>query len=349
MPDEPLDVKPSDEVAPADPSPAPDVKPAADPKPAAEEAPSSLPDDKRTLADVVKETAAASESSPETPEEKPADEVVDATAPDDKPAEAKTDEKPTEPKPAEVDDSKLPFNKHPRFQELIKERNTLREESARLKPEAERAQAIEKFCRQHSITTSEFANVMELTAMVHVDPPKALERLKTFVEELEVSLGGKLPKELQDEVDAGTLSEARAKELVKARLASKGLNHQVKQTEAQAAQERQTVIVNAINSWDQQKRTADPAYDKKYALIEQGFIAACTRTPPRTPQEAIQLAEKVYADVNKTLSAFVPIPPKRRVLTTNGAVSKADITIDPNEDFRTALPKIARKVIAERR
>jgi hypothetical protein len=313
---------------------------------------SQVSKDAKTLADVVRETAAKSktESSTVETEEEPSTEAVDKTEPDDeKETEEKSEDEEKPPEVAVVDekDKSLPFHKHPRFQELTKERLAFKKEVEELKPMAEQAKALSEYCHKNSISNAEFQSAMHIAAMLHSDPAKALTELQSYVDVLEQTLGSKLPSDLQKEVDDGMLSLERAKELTKARLANQGLEQRGKQSEAQAAQAAQTAITSAVNSWDAQKRASDPIYDKKYPLIEKAFLAACSMTPPRSPQEAITLAERAYAEVNAALGSFTPKPPKRKVLTTNGSVTKSVITIDPKEDFRTALPKIVRKVVQD--
>ncbi len=304
---------------------------------------SKTTDEKPTLASIIKDAAAKSvaESSTDEQEETAEEEGGAKTEPT-----TETDAKKDEPV-VEEKDKTLPFHKHPRFQEVIKERATFKQKSEELTPFAERARLIDGYCQKHGISGEEFNSVMELTALTHANPAEALKALKTYVETLEVSLGNKLPDDLQKEVDDGALSLERAKELTNARIKNQGLEHTSKRTEAQVAQERQASITNAVNSWDSQKRASDAAYDKKYPFIEKAFIAACSMNPPRTPQEAVLLAEKVYAEVNTSLSPFVPKPPARKVLKPNGSVTKATIEIKPGMSLKEALPLIARKVVAE--
>jgi hypothetical protein len=318
-------------------------------------APSADKKDERTLADVIKDAAAksvADSSSDKEEEKEESTETVDKTGPDGT-KEDESDEKEAESQdekvevPVEEKDKALPFHKHPRFQEVIKERASFKQKVDELTPVAQRAQAIDDYCQKHGVTNEEFNSAVEMAALLRTNPSKGLETLRGYVEALEVSMGNKLPTDLQNEVDAGTLSLERAKELTAARVKSQGLEHTSKRTEAQIAQERQANITSAVNDWDKQKRTSDVAYDKKYPLIEKAFIAACSLTPPRTPQEAIQLAEKAYTEVNTALGTLTPKPPKRKVLQTNGSVAKGVISIEPGMSLRQALPLIAKKVVAE--
>lgn len=342
MPDEPeviSDVKPTD-GAPSTPS---DVKPKAEP--------SAAP--AKTLADVVKETAAASLASqpdksegnePEKPDEKVA--PVEAKEGSEETDETKETDEDGKPK---LGDENLPFNKHPRFQELIKERNEFKQKIEQYDPAIKRDAALSDYCQKNGITNDEFVNAMEVAALLHNEPKKALETLKQYVETLELTLGNKLPADLQKEVEDGILSEERAKELANLRVKSQGLEYTGKKSEAQVVQERQKSIATAVNSWEASKKTSDPAYDKKYPLIERAFVAACSLTPPRSPAEAVALVEKAYAEVNTALGTLVPKPPTRKVLRTNGATIKTAVEIKPGTPLREALPLIAKGVVAAHR
>ncbi len=336
MPDEPL----SD----ANEAPAAESSTAA---PDATAAAPSAADANKTLADVVKEAAAKSVESSTTTEGEGSTETAVETAPGGEVAPKKDGEEEPAIAVADEKDKELPFHKHARFQEIIKERATFKAKADELSPYAERAKAIDTYCQKHGITGEEFNSALEITALLRVNPAEGLKSLRTYVDTLEVSMGNKLPADLQKDVDDGSLSLERAKELTQARIKSQGLEHTSRRTEAQVVQERQASIASAVNSWDSQKRTTDTAYDKKYPFIEKTFIALCTMNPPRTPQEAVSLAEKAYAEVNTNLGSFVPKPPVKKVLRPNGAVTKAVIEIKPGMSLKEALPLIARKVIAE--
>ena len=338
MPDEPL----SDDKPAAEPSTAND-----EPKPKAEPSPAAPA---KTLADVVKETAKASLASQadEDLEEGDPTKAADQVAPDSDGGTPKEDEEKADDKP-KLGDESLPFHKHPRFQELIKERNEFKTKVEQYEPAIKRDQALSEFCQKNSITNDEFVSAMEIAALLHNDPKKALESLRGYVETLELTLGNKLPADLQKEVDDGALSEERAKELANLRVKSQGLEYTGRKSEQQVAQERQHSIMNAVNSWDASKRTSDPAYEKKYPLIEKAFVALCAQTPPRTPAEAVQIAEKAYAEVNTALGTLVPKPPARKVLRSNGATAKNTIEVKPGTSLREALPLIAKQVVQAHR
>lgn len=336
MPDDNLDDKPLSKGS-ADSSPA-DVKPSGEPS--------------KTLSDVVKEVVAKhAEPSTADAKEAPAsqaektgqesEETVAEAASDE--TEDSGEEKKDEPK----GDEELPFHKHPRFQELIKERNDFKQQAEGAVAAVERDKNLNQYCAENGITNEEFVSAMNIAALLHKDPTKALDTLRSYVEALEVTVGNKLPSDLQKEVDDGTLSEGRAKELAQLRVKSQGLEHTGKRTEAQIAAERQNGIATAVNSWDAQKRTTDPAFAKKYPLIEKAFVALCSQKPPRTAAEGVALAEQAYNEVNTALGTLTPKPPVRKVLKTNGAASKQDtIEIKPGTSLREGLRLIAQRVVA---
>lgn len=325
-----LDDKPG-ASADAEPSPAKDAtKPDSSPEPA------------KTLADVVKETAASHAESPAAePEDKPAD-LVEEVAPD----KAEGGEPSDKPK---LGDESLPFHKHPRFQELVKERNDFKQKIEQADPALKRDANLTKYCQDNGISNDEFVQAMEVAALLHNDPAKALETLRGYVETLELTLGNKLPADLQKEVDDGALSEARAKELANLRVKAQGLEFSGKKSEAQVAQERQQANVAAVNAWEESKRSTDTAYAKKAPLIQKAFVALCAMQPPRSAAEAVALAEQAYKEVNDALGTLTPKPPERRVLKTNGATVKGAIEVKAGTSLREALPLIAKQVAAQHR
>ena len=71
----------------------------------------------------------------------------------------------------------VPFNKHPRFQELVKEKNEY-------KVDAERYQNITSFLDENRVSADEAAAGLQIMALMKKDPVEALNALKPYVETL---------------------------------------------------------------------------------------------------------------------------------------------------------------------
>src|SRR3546814_83015 len=136
-------------------------------------------------------------------------------------------------------DAEIPaeFHKHPAWQRLIRERDEN-------KGAAEQFGQITGFMDKHGLSPAEAAEGFTVMAMIKVDPAGALKALEAKADEIRQFLGEKLPDDLQKEVEDGTISEGRAKELAQARNHRAALANQVKAgTTAREADAAQAVSI----------------------------------------------------------------------------------------------------------
>jgi len=282
----------------------------------------------QTLEQVVEDAAKASVErqskeplKPETKEEtKPEGEDPDEED-EDALAKVKLEETKVEEQTQEDKDSELPFNTHPRFQELVKQKNEFAQQVESLKPQVERVKTLDKYCQDNGITEQEFHDALNIVALLKKDPRAARSKLNEFVETIDVTLGDRLPVDIQKKVDDGVIDLESAKELAQARLSSRNSQWQVKTSEQRHAEEQNRLKVEAITSWQASKQSSDPDFQKKFDLIQDRFVFLINTEPPQTAQQAVALAEKAYKFVNDKLGMFVPKPKAKKVLTTNGSSS----------------------------
>lgn len=232
-----------------------------------------------------------------------------------------------------VDDDKLPFHKHPRFQQLI-------EENKGLRPLADEAVALQRYCAENNITTPELQELLDVARLIKSNPVAAMDRIKPIFTQLQESLGeGNLPADLAAEVEAGTLSEARAKELARLRSTSK-------LTTAQSAQTQQQLLLQqssaAVKAWGDAKAKTDPDYVRKLPLLINTF-KALGGDRLLSPMEAVQLAEQAYAQVNQHLTPFRPTPTAKKALSSNGT-SRTSTKKEP-----TTVDEVVASVLAKHR
>ena len=309
------------------------------------------PDDKeKSIADAVRETVAAhkeSESSTdegqEAVEEVEAEKEVTATEPATEEEEVeKTETKPEE-KP--VDDKQLPFSKHPRWKEVLKERDTAREEAEKLKPLAKSAEVISTYCQTNNLTEDDFREALDMPRLPRNDPKAFRERLQLYVDNIDITSGTRLPSDLQQKVDDGIIDEETAKELATARMQVTSAKQHGQTTQQAFEQQRKQSIINSLNAWEESKRKTDPDYVKQFDMINDRYMALQSLNPPQTYNEAVLLAERAYNDVKQRLSSYLPKPVIRKVLTTkatstnNGETLKLDSMEDVGKIVRYAASK----------
>jgi hypothetical protein len=227
--------------------------------------------------------------------------------------------------PAEEDDSKLPFHNHPRWKQVIQERDTY-------KGAATQFNQVLQYMAHNNLSSQEVERGMEIMALMKNNPLAALEALRPHYDGLRQFAGEALPQDIAHKVQEGFIDRETAVELAKQRnqaafLAQQQQEHYKRQQEdLQAQQYRQHVesIQSTVNSWEAQVKTRDPDYNHKAGLIGDRVRVLLTQYQPRNPQEAVQLAEKAYADVNSSLGGLSPRrQPMRSVSSSTSSASNA--------------------------
>lgn len=294
-------------------------------------------------------TAAESSNADEQDANEPADllsVVRSAVEPEDGPAKSSDAEGETE-KPeakaeadadqadadSEADDANLPFHNHPRWKQVVHERNELR-------PDAERYRNITGFMEQSGLTGEEVADGFDVMAQLKSGDPAqltaALEWLEPRVNFLKEQLGQTLPDDLREKVESGLIDEDTANEAARDRAAAKLHTERAKarettDTEAEASRQRQVsaqAMLTAVEDWEGRTRKADPDYASKAELIEVTCQAIVRRTgqAPKTPEDAVKLAEQAKAEVDAKFKAALPKP---RQITPTPRGSSAKTVTEP--------------------
>lgn len=287
------------------------------------------PDDQtqETLGDVVEQAARESLAREEQAETARAAEKVSSTeekepVPGDKATEGKVDTKKDEDVPKE-------FHEHPAWKRIIGERDAARVENERLQSAVKAETSLIEYCKQRGVTDDQFRQAMEVVSLLNTDPAKAYESLRPLVEQLESHMGLRLPQDLDAKVKEGILDPETAKEVARLR-AEKTFSAQRGQVEAR--QREQAVVaqmVEGLNSWDKNKRETDPDFETKADLVRGVFLTMYQAqdaqgrllNPVRTPQDAVALAEKAYAEVNSKIAKFGPARREQKVLTSRNATN----------------------------
>lgn len=218
------------------------------------------------------------------------------------------------------DFSDLPFHKHERFQEIVKQRKDAQDSLAAAQPYLQKAKVIDDFMAANGITPQQFKDIMEIQALLNSNPMEAKKRLQPVLEYLGKFEGMELPQDLQAEVDAGTLSLERARQIVSLTTQKSFVEERSQRT---AQQQRNDSLFNTMNMWEGQVMKNDPDYPRKQRAVVDRFMALgamqCT-----TAEQAVALANQAYQEVNNWLGAWVPKPAPTKNLSTNGASTAVD-------------------------
>ena len=312
---------------------------------------SNVPDDKgaesSTAEQAEQETTETTEAEPEVTEvseEAATEETADETAENEteEVKEAVEAEKAVLDKP---EDEKLPFHKEPRFQELVKEKNTYKQELDTIKPLAARTKVLDEFVTSNNIQPQQVQEAFEYLRLLNSDPLKAYAILKPTYDKLALLSGDRLPDDLQAEVAAGTLSPERAKQLATTQAQQQYQQWRGQSTQQTQVMQQEQAIQGSINAWAQSAQAKDPdfrpaaqgAVDGKWEYVDMKLRSMRQANPPRNSQEAVAMVEKAYTEANKFFGSFVKPQAKKPGLKSQSSQSNASAVVKSPEDVVRAI------------
>lgn len=228
-----------------------------------------------------------------------------------------------------------------RFHELVEarrsvegERDQIRTELDAIKPKAERMDHLLGYMQANSVTPEHLDNALGLTALINKgEYDKAVPYLEALLGQVRAAAGDVLPRDLADQVERGTITEANAKELQKARLALQRTNEREQQSQHERQQrDMQTTVDTAASTadaWHKEQATSDPDWNLKRDLITQRVeneLGKRLREQgpagyPRTAQDVRAMLDQAKKDVEQTVSRFRPAPKAINPPATGGSAS----------------------------
>ncbi|MFY9292819.1 MAG: hypothetical protein WAP03_19310 [Methylorubrum rhodinum] len=213
-------------------------------------------------------------------------------------------QKPDEAAPKERDDenySDVPFNKHPRFRQLLAERNAS-------KADAEQYRQVQRFMRDQGLTAEEAGDLMIVGAMAKRDPVAAWKMAFPWFQNLAKAAGEVLPPELDEMVRTGAMTPEAAFEVSRARAGTQAMQatrtFDEQRRAAEAQETAQADYRNAAVTWEQERRERDPNFEAKVEPILREI--AYRRMQGDVPADAAGVRkqlDEVYRAVN---ASFAP-------------------------------------------
>jgi len=167
-----------------------------------------------------------------------------------------------------------------------------------------------------------------------VNPGEALKAVDQYREQLVSLTGEKLPADLQQKVSDGEMEASAAQELARERARRETLerarSEDQQRYESKNQQTLATAARNAVAQWDQTIRSRDPDYEKKQSFVLARVKAiAASEGPPKTPDAAVQLAQRAYKEVSDELSQFMPKPEPKAPSPAPETQTTAPVTREP--------------------
>ncbi|MCW4115665.1 hypothetical protein NPA31_011890 [Aurantimonas sp. MSK8Z-1] len=205
--------------------------------------------------------------------------------------------------------SDVPFNKHPRFQEVLrkwKDADT----------DATRYRNVQGFLDQQGLGAEEAAELLTIGGLIKRDPVQAWARIKPTIAKLLIAVGEVLPEDLRQQVQNG-MSESAAFEVARSRAQVSSMQRAVtfdqQMAERRQQVEQQSAIVAAVESWEAARRRADPNFDAKLPSLQKE-ISWLHRSEgvPSTPQAVEAQLRKAYETVNTSAAPTQAAPARRQ-------------------------------------
>lgn len=234
--------------------------------------------------------------------------------------------------PKEQDESysDVPFHKHPRFKQLLQERDSY-------KGDAQRYQNVQTFLDTNGISAQEAADGFDIMAKLKTDPLSAWEKLRPVVQNLLVAIGEVLPEDLQGRVQNGQLTPDAAFEISRARAKANSVETRQsfyeQQSERRQKEAHERSLYDAAVRWESDRRLKDPNFATKFDALQKELVFIHHREGKATTPEGVEdQLKRAYAAV--TVSAPAPAPqPKPKVGTSRlpiGASSSTNSAPKPN-------------------
>lgn len=224
--------------------------------------------------------------------------------------------------PDNDDWSDVPFHKHPRFQQLLREHHTY-------KVDAERYQNVQNFLDQAGLSGDETAFGLQVMALAKTDAQKAWQEIRPWLQDLLIAAGEALPDDLKSRVSTGELTREAAAEISRARAATKSMEakQQLEQLNAQRRGQRETgdAVNNAVNSWVADRQKRDPNFDAKQTpLMKEVLFLQSTQGKPTTPEGVRKQLDEAYKSVNAEFKAPAAAPVKPAIKPVVGGTVAGD-------------------------
>lgn len=209
----------------------------------------------------------------------------------------------------EKEDKKGNFNDHPRFKELVLEKNQFKQQAEQYERGHKVWETISNVV-ENTVGPEVFEDILRAVSFSKDDPKKSLEVLTSFVSDLQIRAGTHIPADLADKVRAKEMSLEAAQEMTKLRVQARAQStaSQKAQIERQnALREQNDLALQAkAESMVTKMRTSDPHFAKKEPLIL-AMAVAMEQTHGQVETEE-QLEERLNLAYKEVSKSFAPSP-----------------------------------------
>lgn len=209
--------------------------------------------------------------------------------------------------------SDVPFNKHPRFRELLAEAKGNRDD-------AQRYRNVQQYIDNLGLDAKEAAETLHIGGLIKTDPVAAWKALLPVVERVAIAAGEMLPDDLKKQVAEGKLPREAAIEISRSRAQVSTVTARTQWAE-QRSQEREAANarqanLDAVSSWEAERRARDPNFDAKMPALQKEVAWLQTKEGrPKDPAGIRAQLQKAYEAVVPTTQAPAQRPQAKRPVT----------------------------------
>ncbi len=217
-----------------------------------------------------------------------------------------------EEQPTEQDNenfSDVPFNKHPRFQQVLGKLKAA-------ETDAQRYRNVETFIGEQGLTGDEAADLLHIGGLIKTNPVEAWKRVFPTIQQLAIAAGEIMPEDLRQRVQAGEVSREVAMDLSRQRAANQSMTAR-QDWERQSSQQRQAVeaqqqIGSTVASWEAERRERDLNFEAKLPAIEREVAWLQSKEgKPRNAEGVRDQLKRAYDAVSAKFVAPAASAPKQ--------------------------------------
>ena len=207
----------------------------------------------------------------------------------------------------------------PKTRARIKEyRARLTELDERVKgyePKVQSLEQLQQYLQVSNLSQEDFVESLEVARLIKSDPAAAYQRMQPIIEKLQGHVGERLPEDLAQAVQEGSLSDDYAKQLAReraerTRLSGTRTERDQRDTEfrqAQQAQDTNQRTVDAVKALEATWQSTDPDYKLKSERVWERMQSIMQREGKApTPEYITEVAKKAKQDVDAWIKQALP-------------------------------------------
>lgn len=207
----------------------------------------------------------------------------------------------------------IPAQTRKKINKLLRERRTLRDEVAGLRPVAEIGQQLRDYADTNNLNAEDVVMALDLAAMVSRGDYEGFYKVVSpLIRHAQEVTGVVLPPDIQQMVDQRQISPQAAREYAKTRLDNTRYEFQTQQMQQrQQAQQVQAVVGDvqrSVAAFEQRIMANDPDYKAKAEMVRRTAQAMLAEHGGRitSSQEAVAITQRAYEEVNKQFRRLQP-------------------------------------------